>query len=265
MHQRSAWPRALLAILLIIGGIGAAVAVALALWERGFYYRPDPSRFPVLGIDVSHHQGQINWALVSDDDIRFAYIKATEGSDFKDTRFLENWRGAREAGLRIGAYHYFSFCSAGAAQAEHFLATVPQGEATLPPALDLELGSSCRATPGRDEIRKELFAWLALVEQRTGLRPVLYLTEESLEALVEQADFQGHPEKGPRLWYRSLLSEPSLPFPVEWTFWQHHSRGRIAGIEGPVDLDVFAQDEQALRLLLGDQLRHKEGDGGIGG
>lgn len=228
--------RVLLATALAVAlAAGAAVS---ALWSHGFFFRPDASRYPMLGIDVSHHQGRIDWTRVPQDDVSFAYLKATEGTDFKDDRFLENWRGAKAAGLLVGAYHFFSFCSPGAAQAEHFLATLPSGEPMLPPALDLELGGSCRGMPGRDAVRLEVLAFLQLVEARTGRKPLLYVTDEAFDSFLQRGDLDSIAGTGPLLWCRSLFDEPRLPYPVNWTFWQYHARGRVSGIERPVDLNV---------------------------
>ena len=228
----------------------AAGAAGVALWNHGFFYRPDPTRYPSLGIDVSHHQGRIDWAQVPRDGVSFAYVKATEGSDFKDPRFLENWRGARAAGLLVGAYHFFSFCSPGAAQAEHFLSTLPAGDEALPPVLDLELGGSCRPLPGKDEVRGEVLAWLDVVGKRTGRTPVLYVTDEAFDTFLERGDIDSIAGTGPLLWCRSLFDEPRLPWPVNWTFWQYHARGRVSGIDGPVDLDVFEGNPDQLRRLI---------------
>jgi lysozyme len=93
--------------------LGAAAVVAGAVWVlaqperwdawRTFWFGPDFDRFPVHGIDVSHHQGAIDWARVKGSGQAFAFIKATEGVDFRDTRFVENWRRARAEGLATGA------------------------------------------------------------------------------------------------------------------------------------------------------------------
>lgn len=61
------------------------------------------------GVDVSNHQGVIEWERVSADGISFAYIKATEGGDHVDAQFYANWRAAATAGLDRGAYHFFTF------------------------------------------------------------------------------------------------------------------------------------------------------------
>jgi lysozyme len=80
------------------------------------YYRPALLPGERYGIDVSHHQGVIDWERVANDGISFAYMKATEGNEFVDERFADNWRGAANAGLDRGAYHYFPLCSPGAAR-----------------------------------------------------------------------------------------------------------------------------------------------------
>src|SRR5262245_52983882 len=69
------------------------------------------------GIDVSAHQGEIDWSLVAKDDVAFAHIKATEADDFKDQRFIENWNNAKKTGIAVGAYHYFSLAYSGEVQA----------------------------------------------------------------------------------------------------------------------------------------------------
>ena len=111
-------------------GIVAISVVALALAAAGgawwfSRYEPDPARFPVHGVDVSHHQGPIDWRAVAGDGVAFAYVKASQGSRNQDPLFAANWQGARAAGLAVGAYHYFTFCRSGSAQAANFLAAVP--------------------------------------------------------------------------------------------------------------------------------------------
>lgn len=193
----------------------------------------------MLGIDVSHHQGPIDWRRVAQNrEVRFAYLKATEGGDFSDRRFAENLLGARRAGLRVGAYHFFTFCTDATKQAEHFLQTVKASADMLPPALDVEFGGNCRSVRDRVAIRKGVFEWLRIVEAGTGQRPVLYLTPEAFEAYFEASDFDSISDTGPLLWYRSILREPQLPYAAQWTFWQYHARGHVDGIDGPVDLNA---------------------------
>src|SRR5262245_48058079 len=89
------------------------------------------------GVDVSHHQGHIAWAKLPRQGVDFAYIKATEGGDHADSRFSINWRAAHAAGIRRGAYHFFTLCRSGREQAYHFIRHVPVDAAALAPAVDL--------------------------------------------------------------------------------------------------------------------------------
>ncbi|WP_414707009.1 GH25 family lysozyme, partial [Rhizobium sp. UBA1881] len=69
---------------------------------------PSLADYPIQGIDISHHQGAIDWsALAAQPNVRFAIMKATEGGDHRDTRFAENWQAAKNAGIVRGAYHFF--------------------------------------------------------------------------------------------------------------------------------------------------------------
>ncbi len=167
-------------------------------------------------------------------------MKATEGGDWIDPRFEENWREARRAGLRVGAYHFFSFCRPAADQARHFLAVVPRAPDALPPALDVELGGQCRRSPPRNEIAREVATWLSEVERVLGRRPLLYVTPEAYDRFL-----RGGAATGP-LWVRDLLAEPALDPGHAWAVWQFWPRGRVHGIAGPVDLNAARAGAEAL-------------------
>lgn len=185
----------------------------------------------VRGIDVSHHQGSIDWELVAADRVDFAWIKATEGTSFVDPRFAANRDGARSAGLRVGAYHYFSICSDGAPQAEHFVRTVGKLSDTvtdLPPALDVELDPAC--DPTRDELLAELREFIRIAEKGTGRTVVVYAFP-SLEKRYDVAAALERP-----LWVRRLGDrEPA----GNWMVWQKSQTATVAGIDGGVDLDLM--------------------------
>ena len=206
--------------------------VLLALGAFFEWNRPSHSRFPVRGIDVSHHQGAIDWKSVGSAGIDFAFIKATEGGDFLDTRFQENWADSLEAGIARGAYHFFTFCTSGPAQADHFLEVVPPVDGTLPPGVDVEFAGNCRSWTTIAGIRRELAVFLERLEDAWGRRPILYITSESKERII-----QGHFDDYP-IWIRSTFLRPGGRNPT-WLFWQHSDDGEVPGIDTPVDLNVY--------------------------
>ena len=188
--------------------------------------RPGLDDAQVYGIDVSHHQGPIDWEAVADDDIEFAIIKATEGGDWVDTRFAENWEGASDAGIEVGAYHFFRTCTDGALQAQNVLNTVP-ADSTLPIAIDVEGGGRCGEGVTNEDIRRELVELVEIVEAERG--PVIFYV---LEGFDEFEDVFAGRER----WVRSLGFAPSES---EWFVWQQSNRAAIDGIEGSVDLNVM--------------------------
>jgi len=163
--------------------------------------------------------------------VRFAYLKATEGSDWVDPQLGSNWNAARAAGLRVGAYHFFTFCTAPALQAQNFLKNVPQTADALPPVVDVEFGGNCRSVPPAAQVRADLAAFVSAVEIATGRKAILYETNEAYDAFLAGTGL------GDRLWLRDVWKRPRNP---AWLIWQFDGRARIDGVEGFVDLDVLA-------------------------
>ena len=193
---------------------------------------PTPRARPVRGVDVSHHQGDVDWERVRRDRIEFAYLKATEGSGFTDPRFLANARAARSAGLRVGGYHYFSTCSPGAPQGEHFARVLDAAPArSMPPAIDLELLGNCSDPPPRPVLLDEVRAFIDVVERRTGQRVVVYAYPE-FETRYRFADALDR-----RQWVRRIGNRPPSR---DWFIWQKDDQAVIDGISGPADLNVLA-------------------------
>jgi len=232
--MRPMWPMRKYAWILVALSLLAIVAAFLVLRTGRIRLNyPSRERFPVPGIDISHHQGAIDWPSVRDSGVVFAFIKASEGENHLDSRFAENWRESGAAGIVRGPYHFFTFCTAGISQAENFLAVIPKSELTLPPVVDVEFAGNCVNWSTVDRIRAELSAFLKRVERSTSRRPILYLTYDSFHRVADGYFLQYE------IWIRNLLWEPSLSQPMAWTFWQYTDAGRISGIKGPVDLNVF--------------------------
>jgi lysozyme len=219
----------------VIAAVAALLGAAFWLHEIGWLRpnRPVAARFPVHGIDVSHHQGEIDWDAVKRDRVAFTYVKATEGADWRDPRFEENWRGAGRAGIPRGAYHFFTFCTPGAPQAENFLKALRARGGELPPVADVEFTGNCTRWDSIARIRGELAVFLDRIEAGAGRRPILYLTQTS-HARIVAGHFPDH-----ELWVRHVFLVPSERRYGRWLFWQFAHDGRISGISQPVDLNVF--------------------------
>jgi lysozyme len=222
-----------LGLLLLAGG-------GLLFWR--FY---DPGwRYEVKGVDVSHHQGEIDWVALADDNVSFAYIKSTEGSDWVDSRFAENWQAAGETGITRGAYHFFTLCTSGAAQAGHMVSIVPTEPGTLPPAIDLEFAGNCSARPTVDEFRDELDAFLTVLTDHYETKPVIYTNAEFYR------EYLSTDPPDVTWWIQTPLLEPwGEP---EWTIWQH-TQGRKDGVDGDIDRNVFRGDSADLVALVGGE------------
>ena len=206
---------------------------ALAALLGAQRWTPSRSDYPVQGIDVSSHQGAIDWRKLRAQGVDFAYIKASEGGDFRDRAFLRNWDSAGRAGIRRGAYHFFTLCRPGVDQAANFLAAVPADPGALPPAVDLEFLGNC-ATAGRmtpAELRRELKDFLDRVEARAGQPATLYLTKEFDDAYGVSASFDRP------LWLRRIIVEPKFGA-RPWSLWQASNFRRLDGIDGRVDWNV---------------------------
>lgn len=214
-------------VLLVLLALAILAAAGWFLWLPN--HRPGLEPGERYGVDVSHHQGQIDWEVVAGDGIGFAYIKVTQSTDFTDPRFAENWEGAQTAGLDVGAYHFFSLCTPGAEQAEHFLSVLPDEPGMLPAAVDLELKGNCDERPDVASVTRELDAFLTRVEADTGLRAVLYVGDDFEESypVKERAECP--------LWVLRYLLRPG----GDWLIWQVGGYASVEGIRGRVDLDVM--------------------------
>lgn len=192
------------------------------------------------GIDVSHFQGDVDWPAVASAGISFCFIKATEGLRDVDPMFERNWAGAKAAGLLRGAYHFFHPDEDAKGQAEHFLATVPLDSGALPPALDIEVTNGV----GPQALQAGIETWVKIIEAKAGRKPVLY-TDPSFWRDNVKAELGAYP-----LWLACYGDRAELPPGWQsWTFWQHSQAGRVAGIEGAVDLNNCALPKSGLKAM----------------
>lgn len=215
----------------------SAGALVYMVWNGWIQLNnPSPGRYPVRGVDVSHYQGEIDWEILGQQKIDFAYIKATEGSSHVDERFSQNWSGSPKSGLAVGAYHFFSFDSSGDGQLAHIIRTLPAREGMLPPAVDVEFyGDKQNNPPDPGHVEAELRTLLEGLKEQYGMVPVIYATEESWNLYIRNR-FEEYP-----LWIRNVKSRPRTG-EEPWLIWQYTNRKRLPGYSGDevfIDMNVF--------------------------
>lgn len=190
-----------------------------------------PSR--LLGIDVSHFQGHVDWQAVKAAGCVFAFAKATEGTGVTDPYFAANWAGMKAAGLLRGAYHFYRAEEPAAAQAAHFLSNVQFEAGDLPPVLDIEVNDGVTGEPLVGGVQ----TWLDAVEPVAGAAPVIYTNTSFWNAHFNN-QFGSYP-----LWVAHYTSAPApSPLPVGWsvwTLWQYSQSLHINGVNGAADHDYF--------------------------
>lgn len=205
-----------------------------------------PTAYEVHGIDVSRHQRDINWEAVrkmrhDDIELSFAFIKASEGRTVVDQYFKSNWKKAKNAGMLRGAYHFFRPHLTADEQASLFFKMVPKLEVgDLPPVLDIELRGSC--PPAR--LKRNLKRWLVLAEKKYGVTPIIYTNYGFYKNYLTGQEFKKYP-----LWIAHYKTSDLNVKLSNWHFWQHSDRGRVDGIRGTVDFNVFkGQQDEILHL-----------------
>ncbi len=223
-------------IIALIAFIAISVIVLISLFWFGIIHFNNPPSDSIIGIDVSSYQGDIDWKTLSSQKISFAFIKATEGSSFVDPCFKKNWVNAADTDLRIGAYHFFSFESSGEKQAELFCSSVTPTDNMLPPVIDVEFYSRFKSVKDINtaDVKHELRIMVDLISDEYAMKPIIYATNESFEAIVKN-DFSDC-----ELWFRSVYS--SMPDEIEAAFWQFSNRHRLDGYNGKepyIDMDAF--------------------------
>lgn len=220
------------------------VAPYTASWKALYGELSFPKGYEIHGLDVSHHQGCIDWeevarAKVGGHDIEFVIVKATEGSSLLDKQFRRNFREAREEGLIRGAYHFYRPTSSGEEQARHFMNKVHLEPGDLPPVLDIEV----KGKQSTEELQREALIWLRLLERRYGVPPIIYTGLKFKQDYLNAESFERYP-----FWIAHYYVD-SLRYEGVWKFWQHTDLGHVRGIRGDVDLNIYNGSMYDLRRL----------------
>lgn len=200
-----------------------------------------PQRYD--GIDVSHHQGIIDWMEVARDSaIQFVYIKATEGSTHVDRLYDRNIREANLVGMNVGSYHYLTSQSTVEAQFNHFASHAKVENQRLRPMVDVEQEGVKGWSKADLQKNLALFCWY--IKKHYGVYPVIYSYSGFYNKML-----------APRFNKFNLFlaryngQEPVVQGAGQHNIWQHTDQGSVMGISSPVDLDLFA-DGTALSDIL---------------
>jgi lysozyme len=186
-RKRKNTGRKILLIVIVLAAMGAGSYYGYAYWRlrqaHFVHYAefgiPLPADYSIHGIDVSRYQDLIDWEevkkmKVKEIEMKFAFIKATEGLSNADPRFKRNWSKAKEAGLARGAYHFFIPGKSGRQQAEMFISYVDLQKGDLPPVIDIE--QTYGYPP--DKMRESIKAWLEVTEEYYQTKPIIYTNIE---------------------------------------------------------------------------------------
>lgn len=200
-----------------------------AKYEKSLKAKLQPK---VIGIDVSHHQGDIDWEMVrkAKPELAFVYVKCSEGRDYVDPKFVANAIGAATVGYRIGAYHFFRMTSSAHEQFINFKTQMDKVHIDLIPMVDVERNDG----RSRKELQDSLKVLLDLLEDAYGKRPMIYGTNRSYNELCAP-EFNYYP-----LYIgRYGKNKPVITGPSHYTIWQYSESARIPGIPKPVDICRF--------------------------
>lgn len=208
----------------------------------------------IYGIDISRHQHEkgrkrysINWndlritslgpkhnAEGQTFPVSFVYIKSTEGTTVRNRYFITDYTAARSQGIRTGAYHFFSLTSPALAQATYFVNHTLFRPDDFPPVLDVEpTDAQIRKIGGTEELLRRIRIFMEYVERRTGMKPILYINQGFVnQHMVHAADIKQR--------YNVWIARYGEYKPdVKLVYWQLTPDGRVNGITGPVDINVF--------------------------
>ncbi len=225
-------------LLVVLGGIWCYKnRHALYYWWHGEVV-VDRSKYPIVGIDISSHNGDIDFYRVKNDDYSFVIIKASEGVDFQDNRFTSNYNRAKANDLKVGAYHYFIMNSDGINQAKNFIEAVGWRKLDLPLIIDIEEDDRLNKNVRDDIAIKNLDAMIDNLLSR-GFKVMIYTNGNGYKKYVK--DRQRLINVG--LWLCSF-QDPEKINDTPHQLQQYSKHGRVKGINGDVDLNVFNGNEK---------------------
>ena len=231
-----------LVIMIIAGGIAGFLEISGYLYHNEILAQM--AGYKTQGLDISHHQEKVNWTRV-DPKYKFIILKATEGQNFLDTDFLYNWNNARLNGFVVGAYHFFTMTSSGAAQADFYISKVSDSDKTLPPIIDLEISTKKYK---KKDVMKNLEEMVDKLEKHYKKRVIFYVNYNTYNAYIK-GEFPKN-----KIWITDYKYFPRIKEDNRWVIWQVSRRGRIEGIPGFTDKNVLRKGLTVEKLIKDSKL-----------
>lgn len=198
----------------------------------------------IRGIDVSRHQGKIDWSEVSGDGISYAFIRAgyrgsVEGKLVEDDQFTDNIEGALDNGIQVGVYFYTQALTAEEAreEAEFVVDLLQDYEITYPVVLDLEevvTDNARTQNMTREEYTEAALAFCETIRD-AGYTPMIYGNLKTFFLMLDLEKIEGYDK-----WF--AYYDESIYFPYDFAVWQYSSKGSVDGIGGDVDMNVCMKD-----------------------
>ena len=193
------------------------------------------------GVDVSAFQGDIDWQKVADSGIRFAILRlgyrgyGQKGTLVKDEYIDANLKGAQEAGLAIGAYFFSQALNIEEVDEEikFMLEILGDNKLEMPIVFDWEYVSDTARTANMDrETLTDLYTHFCTVMESKGFQPMIYFNWNQAHNLMHLSDLEAYP-----FWLALYTDRMTYPYEIE--MWQWTSSGRVPGINGDVDINVY--------------------------
>lgn len=238
--------------LLLLGAAALVVLLGAHLVWR--YVLPhsvnvDRYRYPIAGIDVSNHNGTIDFDKVRDDNYQFVFIKASEGKTYRDASFEKNYRAAHEAGLKVGAYHFFRKNRTGREQADNLLRVVQGNQLDLPLVIDLEDDWGNGAAVSRETTVERVLEMIGILRDK-GYTVMIYSNLDGYQKYYKDLLMDCD------LWLCSFTSPDLLPH-LPHVIQQYSHEGDVKGVKGDVDLNVYRGSKQEWQEFL-DKVKQPE-------
>lgn len=208
-------------------------------WEHNAY-----------GVDVSHWQGVVDWGAVRASGYRFALLKATDGLTFIDPKFESNWKGARNNDMVCGAYHFLRVGQSGGEQAAHFTSVVNTSKARWC-VVDVE---EMDENVDSEVVLKNTLEFLDNFRDMVAREALVYTAGWYWNPLARQEPQLAASVSGrTQLWVANYVPSTAIASVAwcptgwnDWTLWQFSSEGKVAGVKGNCDLNLYAGTPEEL-------------------